>query len=308
MKYKILTHGRLSGEFQDFIKINYPTLSVVKADSKDELKNLLPKVNAVAGFNFLTSEDLSTIKWIHAFGAGIDSFLTLDLHPDTIITRTTGDLGRKIGEFVLAYILTEIKAIIPIYANQNKRIWKQLPTANLSDLNILVLGTGSIGQGVAQKLKNLTKNVIGLNRSKTENSWFDEIWDWSSVQESDLKIDVMINTLPETKETVLLLNKRFFKNFNQLILINVGRGNTLQEKELEQAIQRGNVRTGILDVFSEEPLPKTSPLWANKNVLISPHQSGITTFEDISSSFNLVYDALATGERNHLFVDLERGY
>ncbi|MEP5611467.1 MAG: NAD(P)-dependent oxidoreductase, partial [Cyclobacteriaceae bacterium] len=219
MEYRILTSGRLSGKFYDFIKVDFPSVEILKAEGRD-IKSLLPEVNAIAGFNFIIDEDISHIKWVHAFGAGVDSYLRIpSLSHETIITRTTGDLGRKMGEFCLAQILAELKSLFPIYENQRSKSWNQIPTSNLYDQKVLVLGTGSIGEAIARQLGGQVKKIVGLNRSQRSVKSFDEIRNWDTL--GDLSdVDVVIAALPSTRETSSSLDGNFFKKFNNAIFIN----------------------------------------------------------------------------------------
>ncbi len=308
MEYRMLTYGRLAEDFEAHVKSSYPEILITKATSKSEIKSILPDVNAIAGFNFLTDEDVSGIKWIHAFGAGVDSYLKLEsLDPNTTITRTTGDLGKQMGEFCLTYILAEIRSIFTTYENQKIATWKQIPARSLADLNVLILGTGSIGQGIAQQLNGLVNKIIGLNRSGTSAAQFHDTYNWDSISQIQ-DIHVVISALPSTTETSSILDTAFFKLFNAVIFINVGRGDAVDENVLIEAINSGHVNNAILDVFPEEPLPKESNLWTNDRVLISPHQSGLTTIDDVTSCFKLAFNAMKRDERNNLFVDQEKGY
>lgn len=309
MEYKILTYGKLASDFSELVKKQYPDLSVLLANSQSEVKSLLPQVNAIAGFNFLSGEDTSTIKWIHSFGAGVDAFLSLDaLVPETILTRTKGKLGVKMGEFCLAYILADLRAMFPIHDNQKKKHWEQLSTENLYDKTVLVLGTGSIGSGIAQKLKGLCKRLIGLNSSRSDNDLFDEICNWETYPALAKQVDVVISALPSTATTNSVLNPEFFARFEKVLFINVGRGNVVTEEGLLLSIGEGSIRKAVLDVFSIEPLPESSPLWSHEQIVISPHQSGITSAEEVLESFSQAYEAIKQGKKNELFVDIERGY
>lgn len=307
MEYRILTSGRLADQFYKFVKANFPSIQVLKA-AKQEIKSLLPEVNAIAGFNFLTEEDISHIKWIHAFGAGVDSYLRIpSLSRDTVITRTTGDLGRKMGEFCLAQILAELKSLFPLYENQRSKSWNQIPTSNLYDQKVLVLGTGSIGRGIAQQLQGHVKKIIGLNRSNSPVDSFDEIVTWETLGEQQ-DINVVIGALPSTSKTSTVLNADFFKKFENVIFINVGRGDSVDETGLLKSIELGHIRRAVLDVFSTEPLPAKSPLWINPKVTISPHQSGLTTIDDVAPCFKIAYQTMNEGTTNDLFIDREKEY
>lgn len=306
MSYRFLTYGRLSPEFADFIGSTYPELDLVRAESKAAIKKLLPEVNAIAGFSLITDEDISHVEWIHTFGAGVDGYLKHTLNESVVLTRTSGNLGLQMGEYCLAYLLADAQAIHALYEQQKKNVWHQIPTSKLHTWNVLILGTGTIGKGIADCIKGSVNKLIGLNTSGNEVTPFDAITDWN--MDSMPEIHAVINALTLTSMTHSKLNGSFFDHLSDCLFINVGRGETVDESALLNAIETGNVRKAILDVFTEEPLPVDSVFWKHEKILVSPHQSGITTIQDLTDSFDLVYDAIRKGTRNHLFFNRKKGY
>jgi phosphoglycerate dehydrogenase-like enzyme len=93
-----------------------------------------------------------------------------------------------------------------------------------------------------------------------------------------------------------------------ILFINIGRGNSVNEEDLIKALDRKNLRQAILDVFKQEPLPENSPLWDHPKCIITPHISGITLLEDVKQSFKIAYEALKSGEESKLLVDTDKGY
>ncbi|MEP5612223.1 MAG: NAD(P)-dependent oxidoreductase, partial [Cyclobacteriaceae bacterium] len=89
---------------------------------------------------------------------------------------------------------------------------------------------------------------------------------------------------------------------------NVGRGDSVDEIDLLRSVELGHLRRAVLDVFTSEPLPEKSPLWANPKVTISPHQSGLTTINDVAHCFRFAYEAINEGTTNDLFINRKRGY
>lgn len=309
MKYKVLTNGKLATEFAASVNQHYADIEVLLARSQREVKLLLPKANAIAGFNFLGDENVSHLKWIHSFGAGVDAFFTnKSLAEEVVLTRTTGKLGVKIGEFCLSYLLADLRALLPTYGNQKEAHWEQLPTQNLYDKTILILGTGSIGSGIAQIMKGLCKQLVGLNSTGSSNELFDQVHDWESYKQIAKNVDIVVSALPSTEKTNAILNADFFAHFRRVLFINVGRGNALKEEVLLHSLHNGEVRRAVLDVFETEPLPKSSKLWSHEQVLVSPHQSGITSIDEVLECFGRAYEALKRGCSNELFVDIGKGY
>ena len=133
------------------------------------------------------------------------------------------------------------------------------------------------------------------------------MFDWCQTMEYNL-YDVIINTLPATRATKNLFNKTFFSQCSNTIFINVGRGESVSQEALLNALDTGHVKKAILDVFEEEPLPRSSPLWSHAGVIITPHHASKTTTQDMETSFAQIVKAMKTNTTNDLFVDLSRGY
>ena len=292
--YRILTSGRLGKEFANFVdSFNYPDLSCSFLDF-EEVPVRIKDFNALAGFNFWDGLDISHIKWIHSFGAGLDSFITRpDLPKDVLITRTTGELGRKMGEYCLAYILEDLKGVITSYQYQTRNSWQKHTQGNLNEQSVLIFGTGAIGGGVARVLRSIVGNTLGVNRSGYQQPEFNKIKRCGEWTASELRsVDIIINAMPLTADTTHFFNHQVFTQFQSTLFINVGRGASVDENSLLQALDLGHIRRAILDVFEDEPLPGESTLWNHPHILITPHQSGVTDIEDIKDSFGQSYETL----------------
>ncbi|MGK7391421.1 MAG: NAD(P)-dependent oxidoreductase [Candidatus Cyclobacteriaceae bacterium M2_1C_046] len=308
MQYKILTSGKIGEDFTKFAN-NFSDISCTYIKDPEEITQRISEFNALAGFIFYSHLDISHIKWIHSFGAGVESIIN---HPHfnrkkTALTRTVGRMGNKMGEYCLAYAFYILKNIEGLRLNQVKNEWKQLPSHNLSDKNIIIFGTGEIGSGVAKTFNPLSNKVVGVNTSGTSAKGFDQVVTPEQVKMLD-KIDVIINTLPLTKETLEFYDISLFKNFKGAIFINVGRGGSVVHDDLIKALGNNYISKAVLDVFEDEPLPANSILWKHPDIIITPHQAALTDFEDIKISFNKVYEALKQGKSNDMFVDLTRSY
>ncbi|MDN4166069.1 NAD(P)-dependent oxidoreductase [Cytophagales bacterium LB-30] len=305
---RILTAGRLAKEFQAFahelglVSDYYSLAELAKAP--------LHTYNAVAGFSVFHPVSLQSIQWIHSFGAGVDGHLQ---HPDlpdsTLITRTTGQLGRKMAEYCLAYILADVKEVFSTYAYQQQQAWKPQILRNLYNKKVLIVGTGAIGQRIAEMLVPLVPQVDGINTQGRAQAPFHQVMDWTQfTAKSHHPYEFVINTLPHYPATEGLLNKSFFEKFSQSYFITVGRGPTVVIADLLQALENKNLRHALLDVFVEEPLPKDSPLWRHPAITITPHHSGLTEFSEIKESFLEAYTAIKEGRLPGNAIDRSRGY
>ncbi len=305
--YKFATYGRLGDEFKTLIDNHYPALECINFETQDELYNQLHKFNAFAGFGLTADIDISHIQWIHSFGAGVDAFTNLQLPAELLLTRTSGNMGLRMAEYCLAYILNEFKSVGKVYQNQLNKEWTPLQLKDLNTSNILVFGTGTIGSAIAHKLQPLVNLIDGVNRSGMHVSDYNAVFKLG--KSIDLsRYDVIINTLPDTPETKDMFNDKLFALCNDTIFINVGRGESVEQQALLKALNAGKIKTAILDVFAEEPLSSDSPLWSHPSVIVTPHHASKTSAHDVGASFSKIVEAIKSGSSNELFVDLSKGY
>ncbi|WKV10919.1 D-2-hydroxyacid dehydrogenase [Marivirga harenae] len=305
----ILTYGHLSEGFQAFIANEFTDLNCLLASSKSEVEELLPNSHYVAGFNFLSKLDISHLEWIHSFGAGVDAFMKLDLPENCTVTKTKGKMGQRMAEYCLTYILKDLNKTDLYKINQATKAWEQVVPKSLSKQSVVIFGTGNISTDIAQVLQPMVKNIVGVNTNGKNKEFFDVCISFDKMEVENLEAgSIIINTLPATEKTTNLFNKTFFSGLEDALFINIGRGNSVNEEDLIEALNQKNLRQAILDVFKQEPLPSDSPLWAHPKSIVTPHISGITLLEDIKQSFRIAYNAIKSGEQSKLLVDTGKGY
>ncbi|WP_296621964.1 D-2-hydroxyacid dehydrogenase [Marivirga sp.] len=308
-KKNILTYGHLAEGFQTFVAKEYPELNCLLAHDKQEAEQLLPKAQYVAGFNFLSKMDIGHLEWIHSFGAGVDSFMKLELPEDCLLTKTKGKMGQRMSEYCLTYILQDLNKTELYKINQASKTWNQVVPKSLSKQSVIFFGTGNISTDIAQVLQPMVKNIVGVNTSGKNKEFFDVCLSIENLDMGSLEANsIIINTLPSTKGTQNLFNKNFFSKLENVLFINIGRGNSVKEEDLIEALDQKYIRQAILDVFKEEPLPADSPLWEHPQCIVTPHISGITLLEDVKQSFKLAYEAVKSGDDHKLLVNTEKGY
>lgn len=305
----LLTSGDLSSEFKDFINESYPELNCLHAKNSEEVAKLLPEAQIVAGFNFLNEHDIAHLDWIHSFSAGVDSYMGLTIPENCLLSKTTGKMGNRMGEYCLAYILEDLKQMEVMHHNQSLKAWIQLKQARLYHQNIYIIGTGYVGTEIARIFKPLANSLKGINTSGDLKESFDQCVAWNAINEKTIEENsIIINTLPATRGTINLIQKDFFRKLKNCLFINVGRGATVNEDHLQSALAKKYLRKAILDVMSTEPLPVNSNLWHHPQIIITPHISGVTSLSDIMESFSMAYESFNAGTLNELFVDVKRGY
>lgn len=266
-----------------------------------------PAPKVLVAFQPPTDENLSIYDWVHVAGAGSDK-IAAALRADKarpLITRTVGNMGKQIGEYVLSYMLTDLQKHDERERLQSRAEWdiQRAEGTFLFEKTVALLGTGGVAQGIAAVLKPLAKCIIGYSRHAAPKTGFVDVRPLSQFRHADF----LVNALPATTATQEICNARLFDQMEGGVLINVGRGQTLHDGDLMNALETGTLRSAVLDVFRDEPLSAASPFWSHPKITVTPHVSGITRWRDTANAFLNYWPAFADG-RLTSSVDLDQGY
>lgn len=218
-----------------------------------------------------------SLRWIHVAAAGVDKLLFDELiDSDVVVTNSRGIFDRPIAEFVLASILAMAKDIPGSLRRQHEARWEHRETERIDGARALVVGTGSIGRETARLLTAVGMAVEGVGRTARANDP-----DFGPVHASaDLisvvgESDYVVLIAPLTASTRGMVDARVLAAMKPTArIVNVGRGELVDEPALVTALRTGVIAGAALDVFVQEPLPTTSPLWSLENTMISAHLSG----------------------------------
>ena len=257
-------------------------------------------------------ETLSGYDWIHIPAAGVDRMLdglSREGHKP-VLTRTIGRMGEQMGEYCLAYSLAEFQKMTLRGAFQRDRTWwkKKAAPSHIFEKTIAILGTGSIGQGIARPFKALGARVVGYSRSGAATKPFHDVYTLKSFADQPAP-DVLISALPWTAETEGLINAGIFSALKDSLFINVGRGVSVDDESLQAALEDGQVARAVLDVFATEPLPEDHWAWGHDQVTVTPHVSGLTRPQDAAETLvNHLERVISTGKLPQSEVDFARGY
>lgn len=255
--------------------------------------------------------DLPQVCWYHSFYSGIDALLPLRAQlPDGLVVTNSRDIaGPHIAEYVLGQILALTRQLDQYRQKQVQREWHWMDYRTLGDEKLLVLGVGAIGQIVAQRLAPWCAQIDGVSRSARSVPSFTQVHSWSETLAHLPQYRVVVNTLPFTPATDGLLDTRFFDRLaSDAIFINVGRGATVQDEALLDALTAQPERRAVLDVFREEPLPADHPYWSHPGVVVTPHVAAQSQPQWV---LPIVLDNLQrflAGKPLRNRVDLELGY
>jgi phosphoglycerate dehydrogenase-like enzyme len=219
------------------------------------------------------------LKLIQLPSAGYDQIPTDEIKKrNVILANASGVYSIPISEWVIGKILEIIKQTKFYLQNQEKLIWKKNnQMIELPDRKALIFGTGSIGQEIAKRLKAFDVIVDGVNSNGRDIIHFRQCFSLDEGKQEAGHYDILIFSMPNNQDTAGLVDEKFIKTLKDTtILINVGRGTLINEKDLISALNKGKFAGVALDVMQKEPLPTDSELWTHPKVYITPHSSFIS--------------------------------
>lgn len=229
----------------------------------------------------LAVRNAPNLQWFASFYAGVDPLLAPGVLPeDVLLTNGSGAYGVTIAEHLVMVTLMLLRRN-PEYQQlvAEKRWRNDLKIRSIYGSTVVICGTGDIGSKYAQRLRPFgPRKIIGINRTGRMAQGFDEIFPISRLDEVLPQADIFVLTLPGTPLTNNLITaQRIALLKEDAFLINIGRGNCLDQAALTQALQEGKLAGAALDVFRQEPIPQEDPIWEAENLIITPHCSGQMT-------------------------------
>ena len=214
----------------------------------------------------------SKIRWLQLESTGFAEYSEVKknfLNKDVIITNLKSFFAHQVAQTVMAGIFSFYRGLDIFTLLKKEKKWIGDPIRAkleiLNDKNILFFGKGSINQEIAKyiKLFNCKYSFIDSNSNK------------SFFTKKLKKAEIVICALPGTTKTKMLFNEKMINSLSkQTILVNVGRGNLINEKHLIKKLKNNDIKGAILDVTAEEPLRKNNPLWSCPNLILTQHTGG----------------------------------
>ena len=258
---------------------------------------------------------LDSLKVVHLSAAGFDTFpFETVAGSDLIVLSARGLYSKPMAEWVVLKALEIYRDARAFENQQNTKVWHWSGSAQCSEIYgkvVGTLGTGDVALEVLHKMNAFGATVIGLNTNGRSVEGFEKVCAVSELGSFLQECDIVVNCLPKTKQTIGLIRREQLMQMKpDAVLLNISRGEIIDESDLAQLLKEGHLRGAAFDCFSIEPLPEQSPLWDIPNFYITPHYSWIT--EGLKPRLlDLYIDNLtryANGEPLLNRVDLSRGY
>ena len=271
--------------------------------------------------------DAPELKWIISPSAGVNHFVKSEHFRESgvMLSNSSGAYGVTIAEHIVMTALAMLRRLPEYQTHMASRDWfRGYTLKSIKDARITIIGTGDIGQETARRLKGFgPERIVGVNTrgENPDGSLFDctvpAAAPGSAAPAASLdtvlpETDILIMAIPATPLTYHLMDeKRLAMLPDGALVINVGRGVTIDEPALIRELKQGRLRAA-LDVFEKEPIPEDSELWDCPNLLITPHVSGDMylpyTVQRIVDLFIEDFLRYTEGEKPLRYVDLSKGY
>lgn len=274
------------------------------------------------------------LRWIQLHSAGVDQVIDhAMLHTDGVaVTSTSGIHASTIAEFSFAMILAFARRIPQMLRKQEKAEWSEdrynlFMPRELRRSTLGIVGYGSIGRAIARLGQAFGMEVLASKRNvmqpasvneyeeagvgDPEGQAVDRLYPPEALRSMAALSDFLVVTLPLTPATRGVVNAEVLAAMKKTaVLVNIGRGAVVDEDALIKALQSGQIAGAGLDVFTQEPLPASSPLWGMSNVIISPHISGNTDRYNEAAAEVFTQNLERFLDRKELLnrVDSQRGY
>ncbi|KAI4602320.1 hypothetical protein KJ359_009560 [Pestalotiopsis sp. 9143b] len=229
---------------------------------------------------------LTNVKWIQSLAAGPNDVLGAGFDSSKIrITTGSGLHDHTVAEHALGLLLNAARRFYEMRDYQLQSKWPQHlggpqpdrpkgKFTSLRDANVLIWGYGNIAKSLAPHLTGLGAQVRGIARSAGVRNGV-EVYGEDKLSELLPKTDALVMILPGSDSTKHALNAERLKLLpNHAWIVNVGRGTSIDEDALVEALESSQIGGAALDVFDKEPLPGSSKLWKAPNVIVSPHAAG----------------------------------
>ncbi|TFE01840.1 D-2-hydroxyacid dehydrogenase [Jeotgalibacillus sp. R-1-5s-1] len=272
----------LEEELVEKVKQTFNGWNIITGKDEEQWGPYIKEATIIAGWkNAMTPylQEAHSLKWVQSWSAGVDKHPLDEFQKrDIILTSANGVHAYPISETIFSLMLGWTRKINAYTRQQQSKTWHHAGLSlELHGKTVGLLGAGAIGKETAKIAKAFGMTVKGFRRSGENEEYFDEMYTVDNLLEILPECDYVVITLPLTDETNQLFTSAHFSKMKESsFLVNIGRGEIIDESALTRALQTGEIAGAGLDVFEKEPLPEDSPLWEMENVMITPHTAGST--------------------------------
>ncbi len=273
-------------------------------------------------FTFFSGDlaaDASALEWIALASAGANQILDRPIGENVLITKMPGLAARVIGEWVLTFMLMDVKRMIRLIEAHRSGTWARSDPETLEGATVGIIGYGAIGSEIARFCDAFGARVVGIRRRASGDGApppdapdsVASVWPPERLHDVLSESDYVVLAVPLTEETHHLIGERELAAMKPgAALINIARGEVVDWDAQVAALESGQLRASYTDVTSPEPLPDGHPLWSVPSLFITPHNSGLQPNYFGKAAFRFAENLrrFIDNEPLHDVVDRNAGY
>ncbi len=268
-----------AAEIRDLLKLSFPDLTyTLVEDDVVTAEHVADADVMISRGRWFTRELLAKstrLKWFQCLITGVDHLMPVLKGSKVLLTNARGIHGPQMSEIAILHMLSLYRNMPQIVRNQDAHNPERIVPKVLDGRTVVIVGVGVIAEHTAKLCKAFGMRTVGVTGTPRPVGGFDRVRPRSELLDAAAEADFLLLLLPHTPENDNLIGEAVFKAMKpSACLINVARGGVVDEPALIKALESGEIAGAGLDVFREWPLPKSSPLWDMKNVVITPFVGG----------------------------------
>lgn len=278
-------------------------------------------------------EQAPNLRWIQFHYAGVDHAREAAVlyKPGLEATTMSGASATQVAEYVVMMLLALGHRLPELAENQRKGgwpkdRWERFLPVELRDRTVGIVGYGSIGRQVARLLYAFGAKVLAVKRDvlhpqdkgyiaegfgDPNGDYVSRLYPAEALRSMIKECDFVVVATPLTRRTRGMFNAEIIEAMKPTAyLVDASRGGVIDHAALVAALRDRKIAGAALDVFPEEPLPDSSPLWKMANAIVTPHISGITAHYDERATLMFIENIkrYLTGQPLLNLIDIEEGY
>ncbi|WP_299076789.1 D-2-hydroxyacid dehydrogenase [uncultured Paraglaciecola sp.] len=310
--HKVAILSRDSAIYSALIQAAHlPYLQLVLVDNKIDREFDYAQVDILFGDPDLTAQivpQCSQLQWLQSTWAGNAALFSLKKN-NYQLCGVKDVFQQAMQEYVFAYLLYFSRNIAGFHQAQKNKKWAAPTYQSLAGKTIGIMGVGNIGQAVAKMAKQFSMNTRGYTNASSSSEYIDHYYNHSTQQAFAAELDFLVCLLPHSPATTGLIDQRFLSYLPaHCVVINAGRGTTIVDSALINALNNKKLQAAVLDVFAQEPLPPQHPYWQTDNLYVTQHTAAASLPEDIFPLFKENYLRHLQGEALQHVLDFDKGY
>jgi D-2-hydroxyacid dehydrogenase (NADP+) len=309
----LVVTGPEAEDYKKELALKFPQLSIHAASKPEDIPQHAGKVEIFVTMFRIPDEvykQAVNLQWVQALTTGVNYVLDRpSLRKEVIVTSCRGIHGPQMSEMAFLLMLAFNRNFPQVVRNQEQEVWGRWPGKLLCQKNLGVFGVGVIGEEIARKAKAFGMTVYGFDIVKRDLASVDHFFGPEDLPGVAGKLDYLVLVAPATSDTNKVINSKILSSMKPTaFLINIARGELVDNDALIQALETGKIAGAALDALVPEPLPKGHPLWKAKNVIITPHVGGMSDIyrEQVMPIVEENLRRFLRGERKNLINYIER--